>query len=82
MGALLDIVGYLAKPIFLGLVVLVVLGLLNEGQSRSFGAGIGFECHGFTNDPEWNRVICQYHPARLLQRPVSDLVPGFRGAEG
>ena len=80
MGALIDIVAYLAKPIFLGLVVLILLGLWNAGGGPRVGGGIGFECRGFTNDPDWNRVLCQYHPARLLDMPVSDLLPDFLAA--
>jgi len=80
MGALIDIVAYLAKPIFLGVVILILLGLVSEGSGPRMNGGIGFECRGFTSDPEWNRVICQYHPARLLDMPVGDLLPGFLAA--
>ncbi|MEM1429570.1 MAG: hypothetical protein AAGG09_08945 [Pseudomonadota bacterium] len=79
MGALFDIAGYLAKPIVLGVLVLILLGLLNEGAAPRLGGG-SFECQGFTNDPEWNRVICQYHPARLLNMPVNELLPAFGAA--
>ncbi|MEM0937610.1 MAG: hypothetical protein AAGJ91_17075 [Pseudomonadota bacterium] len=81
MGALFDIIGYLAKPLFLAVVALVVLGFVDAGQTSASGTSVGFECQGFTNDPDWNRIICQYHPGRLLNRPVSELVPGF-GTDG
>ncbi len=77
MGALFDIVGYLAKPLFLAVVVLVVLGLLNEAQAPRIGGGAGFECKGVFDDPEWNRILCQYHPGRWLNAPVSSVVPGL-----
>ena len=77
MGALLDVISYLAKPLVLGLIALVLLGLLNEANGPRVGAGVGFECRGFTNDPAWNRTLCQYHPGRLLDRPVTDFLPGF-----
>ncbi|MEM9247508.1 MAG: hypothetical protein AAGB05_02315 [Pseudomonadota bacterium] len=80
MGALFDMIGYLAKPLFLAVVALVVLGLLNESQGPRLGGGAGFECQGVFNDPDWNRVLCQYHPGRWLDMPVSQLVPGLSGA--
>ncbi|PRY21750.1 hypothetical protein CLV78_10819 [Aliiruegeria haliotis] len=72
MGALANVVGGLWKPLALGLLVLVALGLMSDDSG--FAAG-KFNCSGFTNDPDLNRIICQYHPVRIWNTPVTELLP-------
>ena len=75
MGA--DFSNWLLKPLLVGLLVLVGLGLFSVDPAR--GDGAGFDCYAFTGNAELNRTICKYNPARLWNMPVSDLVPDLRG---
>lgn len=75
MQGFLDLLVGLARPILLAGVILVCLGLLSDHSGTGTTAATGFECRGFTNDPEINRLLCRYHPARLWNTPVTDLMP-------
>ena len=79
MGALGDLVGGLLKPLLVALLILVALSLFSSRPDA--GGGTGFACTGFTDDPALNRMICRFHPARIWNMPVADLLPWFGAAE-
>lgn len=74
MGALLNTIGGLGRPLVLGVVILIVFGLLSSDPT-SGNAGDGFSCWRITSDPELNRLLCQYSPARIWNMPLADLLP-------
>ncbi len=75
MGAIANAIGNLGKPLILGILLLVGLGLLSEDPRAGHLGASGFDCRGFTNDPDLNRAICRYSPARLWNMPITELVP-------
>lgn len=79
MQALSDILGGLARPLLLAGVLIVILGLLSDHSGNGATGSSGFECKGFTSDPEVNRMLCRFHPARLWNTPVEELVPWLGG---
>ncbi len=74
MGALLNMIGGMGRPIALGLVILVGLGLANSGTSGAAKGG-GFSCHNATSDPGLNRMLCNLSPERILNTPITELLP-------
>ncbi|NDR57757.1 hypothetical protein [Aliiruegeria sabulilitoris] len=75
MGALAQTLGGLGRPLVLGLVILLGLGLVSDNSGKGTTASGGLSCKGWTNDPELNRLICRYHPARIWNMPVSEMLP-------
>ena len=75
MGALAQTLGGLGKPMALGLVILLGLGLVSDDSSKGTSGAGGFSCSAWTTDPELNRLLCRYHPARIWNMPVSELIP-------
>lgn len=84
MGALGDLIGGLLKPLLVALLVIVALGLVSNGPgsagSAGTGAGGAFSCPNWFDDPALNRTICKYHPARVWNTPVADLLPWLSAA--
>ena len=75
MGAITNLFGNVIRPLFLGLLILVGLGLLSaDPQSGKLGANAS-GCQSFTSDPDLNRTICRLNPMRLWNTPVGELVP-------
>ncbi|SNS89251.1 hypothetical protein [Tropicimonas sediminicola] len=75
MGAIATTLGNLAKPLVLGLIMLVALGLLSSDPASGNRGATGFDCRGFTDSPELNRTICRFSPSRIWNTPVVELVP-------
>ena len=65
----------LGRPLALGLMLLIGLGLLNVKPEAGRTGTDGFTCHGFTDDAALNRRLCQYHPARIWNMPITELLP-------
>lgn len=76
MWGLADLVGGLAKPFVMAAVLLVGLGFLTVDPSAGKAGSGGFTCKGFTSNPEVNRTICRYHPARIWNMPVLQVLGG------
>lgn len=74
MGALGDLFGGLLKPLLVALLVLTGMSLFSNRPDAG-GTGVAFECRSYTSDPELNRLICRYHPVRLWNMPIGDLIP-------
>ncbi|SDI86379.1 hypothetical protein [Aliiruegeria lutimaris] len=75
MGALAQTLGGLGRPLVLGLVILLGLGLVSDNSGKGTTAAGGLSCGGWTSDPELNRLICRFHPSRIWNMPVSELLP-------
>jgi hypothetical protein len=80
MNMISDVFGGLLKPLVLGVVLLVGLGLVSADPAAGRTGADGFSCKGFFNDADWNRALCRFHPARIWNTPIADLVP-FLGQE-
>jgi len=81
MGALGDLFGTLLKPLLLALLLIVALGLFSDRPGTA-GGGASFACPRWFDDPGINRMICRYHPVRIWNTPVSELVPWTDAALG
>lgn len=79
MGALAQTLGGLGRPLVLCVLVLLGLGLLDHDPGTGGEAAGGFSCKHWTSDPKLNRFLCQYHPARIWNMPVTDLLPSLSG---
>ena len=84
MGAIGDLFGSLLKPLLVALLVIVALGLFSNQPGSAGGAGAGgaFACPSWFDDPAINRAICKYHPARLWNMPVAELLPWLDAGAG
>lgn len=68
----------LSRPLVVVAILLVGAGVLSVDPSAGRASASGFACKGFTNNAELNRAMCRFHPARIWNTPVADLVPGLR----
>jgi len=76
MWGLADLLGGLAKPMVMAAVLLVGLGFLSVDTAAGKAGTGGFTCKGFTSSAEMNRMICRYHPARIWNMPVTQVLGG------
>ena len=74
MGIIGDLFGSLLKPLLVALLFLIALSLLSD-QPGSGTAQAGFSCPSYFSDPELNRLVCRFHPVRIWNMPVRDLLP-------
>ncbi|WP_068114266.1 hypothetical protein [Tropicimonas marinistellae] len=72
MGAIANVIGNMARPLFLGLLLVIGLGFMTGDPHNGHS---GAACRDWTTDPELNRTLCRYHPTRILNTPVTELVP-------
>ncbi|MDV7144708.1 hypothetical protein R3X27_18665 [Tropicimonas sp. TH_r6] len=75
MGTVVHIIGGYGRPLFLGIAILVILGMLGDETGKGTVGSNGFECRGFTTNAELNRVMCRYHPAKIWNMPLGDIFP-------
>ena len=75
MRAITDLLANFAKPFLVAVVILIGFGLIGADPATGRTGSEGFDCKGFTNNPEWNRTLCRYHPRRIWTTSVGELVP-------
>lgn len=76
MKSIGEILGSPLKPMLLLLLVLIAVAMLSGDPSSGQAAG-GIACTGLTDNAQFNRMLCQLNPARLLDMPVTELFSGF-----
>lgn len=77
MRTLADILGGMARPLVLAVLVLIGLGLASADPAAGRAGASGFACKGIFDDPEWNRALCRLHPVRLWNTSLGEIVPGL-----
>ena len=60
------------------LMLLIGAGVLTTDTGEGRAALSGFACQGGTDNAALNRTLCRYHPARLWNMPISEIIPGLR----
>jgi hypothetical protein len=75
MSILESFFGSVLKPLLVALLILVALGMMSSRPDRG-GGGATFACPQYFADPQINRLVCRFHPVRLWNTPVRDLLPG------
>ena len=75
MGALGDLFGSILKPLLLALLIIIALGLFSNRPGTAGSGAASFSCPNWFTDPEINRLVCRYHPVRIWNTPVADLLP-------
>lgn len=72
-----EILGSPFKPLLVCLVVLMGLGLLSTDPTTGSASAGGVSCPAFTSNADFNRTVCKLNPMRLLDLPVSAVLPAF-----
>lgn len=64
----------LGRPLIIGVILIVGLGLMSGDSTSGTRGADGFLCRGWTDIPDVNRAICRLNPARIWNTPIADLL--------